>query len=415
MKKIYSIVLLILLFAAGAKAEKFRTEAYSDRVKTLQVGLVDNLQAAPYITLEGENFVEVNFDILGNQSGIYTYTLTHCNADWTPSNIPQSDFMNGFQNRIIEDYALSLNATMNYVNYRISFPNEDIFLKASGNYAVLVFPENETEPILCACFSVVEPNVDIDLTVTSQTDRGMNNFFQQVGFTVKCGDLVKNPMNDLKVFVRQNERTDNEAVMVKPLHIQNRLLTYEHNPALIFEAGNEYRKFEMTTRRFNGLHIYSTDFHDPYFHVTVEPDLPRGNRSYSYDEDIDGQIFIRTLEGTEYDYEADYYIVHFFVPAEKPFAEDLYILSQAFNNILDERTKMEYSAADGGYVKSAVLKEGYYNYMYVARKNASAPASPAIMEGNFYQAENEYRALVYFRRAGDRFDRLIGTQTLKFR
>jgi hypothetical protein len=413
MKKI--ILLLFILKFVDSAGQSFQTEAFSDRVKSLRVSLVDDWSAAPYIELEGDNLVDISFDVLGTDPGQFTYTLTHCNADWQPSGLIDAEFMNGFQNRVITDYAVSLNTSMNYVNYRLTLPNDDVYLKISGNYAVQVFSENADEPVLCACFSVVEPMNTVEMQVTAQTDRGINSAFQQVGFTIRCSDAVKTPMQDLKVYVLQNERTDNRAALVRPLRIENRTLYYEHNPALIFEAGNEYRRFEMTTRRFNGLNIASIDYFEPYFHVSLYPDRFRNASPYSYYEDINGRYFVRTLDGEDYDYQADYYLVHFFLPADRPLREDVYLLSQAFNNILDERSLMEYSAADGGYVKTVVLKEGYYNYLYVVRGAGQKAASAFPVEGSYYQTENEYRVLVYFRRIGDRYDRLTGVETIQFK
>jgi hypothetical protein len=409
------VCLICLAFQTTVFAQKFRTEAFSDRVKTLRVNVVDRWQSPPIIDLKQEDQVEIKFDVMGISPEVYTYTLTHCNADWTPSQLIRSEFMNGYPIYTVSDYETSFNTTMDYVNYRLTFPNEDLALKISGNYAVQVFPENSDQPVLCACFSVVEAGSDISMQVTSRTDKGVDNSYQQVGFTITCGNEVKMPMQDLKVFVQQNNRTDNEVSMVKPLSIQNRKLIYEHIPALIFEGGNEYRSFEMTTHQHNGLNIESIEFHEPYYHVLLKPDLWRGNRPYFYTEDINGRIFIRTLLGVDFDYEADYYIVHFYLPCEKELTEDVYILSDAFNQILDERSQMEYSAIDKGYVKTVLLKEGYYNYLYVNRKDRNSQASPAIIEGNHYQTENEYRVLVYFRPMGARYDKLIGCQTVQFK
>jgi hypothetical protein len=253
------------------------------------------------------------------------------------------------------------------------------------------------------------------MQVTSQTDKGMNNLYQQLNFEVTCGNEVKMPMQDLKVFVQQNNRADNEAALVKPLNIQNKRLVYEHNPALIFDGGNEYRSFEMTNHQYNGLGIETIEFHAPYYHTVLKPDNLQAGRPYFYTEDINGRIYIRTLSGVDFDYEADYYFVHFYLPCEKPLKEDVYILSYAFNNILDERSQMEYSEVDKGYIKSVLLKEGYYNYLYVTRKDFNSPASFALTEGNHYQTENEYRVLVYFRPMGGRYDKLIGTQTVQFK
>ncbi|MDR1610478.1 MAG: DUF5103 domain-containing protein, partial [Candidatus Symbiothrix sp.] len=410
-----TICIFCTVFQGNMQAQKFRTCAFSDKVKTLRVFPVAQWNLAPIIESETGGEIEINFDVMDAAPGAYTYTLTHCNADWTSSQLIQSEFMSGFQNRYLDDYATSFNTTMDYVNYRLTFPNEDITLKISGNYAVLIFPENSDEPILCACFSVVEKKSDIAVQVTSQTDKGMNNFYQQVNFTLTYGNEVKTPMQDLKVYVRQNNRTDNEAALVKPLRIQRNQLIYEHVPSLIFEAGNEYRNFEMTTHQYNGLNIEAMKFYSPYYHALLYPDKVRSGRFYSYYEDINGKFFIRTLAGEESDIEADYYIVHFFLPCESPYPENIYILSEAFNNILDGRSKMDYNPQEGGYVKSVLLKEGYYNYLYLTRKNNQPTGGTALLEGNYYQTENEYRVWVYFRRAGDKYDRLIGTQTIQFK
>ena len=415
-KGILIFVFLYLIFPANASDRKFKTGAFSDQVKTLRVGVVDNLFAAPVIELEGGDLIEISFDVMDPEPRVYTYTLTHCNADWTPSQLIQSEYMNGFQHRIIEDYAVSFNTTMNYVNYRITFPNEDVFLKVSGNYVVQVFPENSDEPILNACFSVVEPTTTpISMQVSSQTDKGMNNYYQQVNFSVNYGNEVKMPAQELKVYVQQNNRIDNEAVLLKPLTIQSNKLVFEHNPALIFEGGNEYRSFEMITHQYAGLNIGAIEFHAPYYHAILRPDAFRSQRSYSFSEDINGRFVVRSLSGVDYSYEADYYIVHFFLPCENPFPDNVYILSEAFNNLLDARSQMEYSPQDKGYVKTVVMKEGYYNYLYVTRKNNQSPASAAAIEGNFFQTENEYRVMVYFRPMGGRYDRLIGVQTIQFK
>ena len=414
-KNIIIYILLLLFFSTNAFARKFKTEAFSDQIKTLRVGVVDNMWAAPIIELEGDKFIEISFDILGPEPQTFTYTLTHCNADWSQSQLVQSEYMNGFQNRVIEDYAISFNTTMDYVNYQLTFPNEDVFLKVSGNYLVQVFPQNSDKPILNACFSVVEPIIPITAEVTPRTDNGMNNFYQQVNFSLTYGNEVKTPMQDLKVYVQQNNRIDNEAALVKPLTIQGNRLVYEHIPALIFDAGNEYRSFEMITHQSVGLNIEAVEFHAPYYHTVLKPDIIRSQRPYSFMEDINGRFVVRSLSGIEFSYEADYQIVHFYFPCEKPFSENVYILSEAFNNLLDERSQMEYNIQDKGYVKTAILKEGYYNYLYVTRKGEKPPATTASIEGNYYQTENEYRIMVYFRQIGGRYDRLVGVKTIQFK
>jgi len=413
---VFIFVLVSVVFSATGFARNVQTAAFSDRVKSLQVSVVDQPLAAPIIELESDRLIDISFDMLEPEPRVYTYTLTHCNADWTPSQLIQSEYMRGFQHRIIDDYAISYNTTMDYVNYHLTFPNDDVYLRVSGNYLVQVFPENSDKPILNACFSVVEPtSATVSMQVTSQTDKGMNNSYQQVNFSVTYGNEVKTPMQDLKVYVQQNNRIDNEAALVKPLMVQNNKLIFEHNPALIFDAGNEYRSFEMITHQYPGLNIESVEFHAPYYHTILRPDRIRSGRTYSFTEDINGRFVVRTLSGIDYSYEADYQIVHFYLPCEEPFEEKVYILGEAFNNILDERSQMDYSVSDKGYIKTVLLKEGYYNYLYVTGKDNRSPGRTAAIEGNFYQTENEYRVMVYFRPMGGRYDRLISVQTIQFK
>ena len=304
---------------------------------------------------------------------------------------------------------------MDYINYKLYFPNEDLSMRISGNYVVRVYPEgNREKPILSACFSVMEPQATIRLEASSQTDIGANRTYQQVSFDVNYTNNRISPMQDLKVYVLQNNRRDNWGDLLKPLNIQNGRLTYAHNPKLIFEAGNEYRKFEVISYRYNGLGIASIEWHAPYYHVDIRADQVRAGKTYSYDEDIDGKFFIRSQDGVEHDTESDYFFAHFYLPCDKPFNDDVYLLSEIFNNIADERSKMEYSVNDGGYVKTLLLKQGHYNYMYVTKKSGTSTLSPALIEGNYFQTSNEYTVYVYYRPIGARYDSLIGFQYLLF-
>lgn len=411
----YLFWLLLLSSATVLEAQTFRTEAQTAAVRTLRVSPEGRWDLPPIIRLNSNESIDIRFDLLGAAPEYYTYRVLHCDADWTPSSLTQPEYLEGLQNQRIEDYASSFNTTMDYVNYRLSVPNDRVRLKVSGNYVVEVRPEGDAAPILSACFSVVEPQAAIRMQVSPTTDRGVRTRYQALRIEVEWGADIRSPAQDLKVFALQNNRTDNRASLLRPLQVQYRQAVYDHSPALIFEAGNEYRSFEMTTTRYAGLHVASVEFFAPYYHTTLLPDAPRSRRSYLFGEDINGRMYVRNNEVEDPDIEADYQFVHFYLPCDKPFADKIYILSEAFNLLLDERSQMEYSAAEGGYVKSVLLKEGYYNYLYVNRHDDASPASAALVEGDYYQTENEYRVLVYARPAGARYDRLIGVETLQFK
>jgi hypothetical protein len=69
---------------------------------------------------------------------------------------------------------------------------------------------------------------------------------------------------------------------------------------------------------------------------------------------------------------------------------------------------MEFDEKTGLYEKAFLLKQGFTNYQYVITdKNGKIDYENAI-DGNFYQTENNYTAIVYYRGNNERYDRVIG-------
>ena len=74
---------------------------------------------------------------------------------------------------------------------------------------------------------------------------------------------------------------------------------------------------------------------------------------------------------------------------------------------IDESTQMTYEPESQTYQAPLILKQGFYSYKYVIKKADGTIDENAIC-GNFYQTENNYKVLVYYRDLGARYDRLIG-------
>jgi hypothetical protein len=69
---------------------------------------------------------------------------------------------------------------------------------------------------------------------------------------------------------------------------------------------------------------------------------------------------------------------------------------------------MEYNKTSGLYEKAIILKQGFTNYQFtLADSNGKVDFENAI-DGNFFQTENNYDVLVYYRANNDRYDRVIG-------
>jgi hypothetical protein len=417
--KMNAYKLLFMMFFAlsiGANAQvKYFTDINNRQIKTLQVKVAGEPFSDPYIFLGEEKQIEINFDFMGDGFPRYAYNVIHCNADWTKSQLSPIEYMDGFQGMTIDDYTNSISTTTQYANYSLFFPNENIQFKVSGNYAIQVYNEDNPDQILfTACFSVAEPVVNINASISGNTDIDTNQSHQQVGFTINTRNFpISFPQTDLKIVVYQNNRRDNAVTNIQPTTIQENLISYTNNRSLIFPAGNEYRRMEFLSNKYNGMHVEHISYHNPYYNLELMIDQPRDRLTYQYDQDQDGRFFINCSGCNDPNTEADYYIVHFTLACAPFLGGNVYLNGELFNNVLDEKSKMGYNFETQQYEKAVLLKQGSYNYQYLFVPNNSTKGETGPIEGNFYQAENEYSIYVYYHPMGARFDRLIGVKSIK--
>ena len=63
-------------------------------------------------------------------------------SSFITSKISKSEYIAGYDDNLIENFENSFNTLINYTNYKISIPNEDVKLKISGNYSISRKNEN---------------------------------------------------------------------------------------------------------------------------------------------------------------------------------------------------------------------------------------------------------------------------------
>ena len=280
-----------------------------DNVKSLEVILNNDFTALPVMQTNSRDVLRISFDELSHNYHRFVYHIEPCNPDWTPvEGLFDSDWLVGFNDLPIDDYENSLNTNVLYTHYQMQLPNEQTRLKMSGNYRLHIFDEDDDgEEVACVEFRVVEPLMNVGIGVTTNTDVDFQNSHQQVQMTVNYnGVKVTNVEEQLQVFVMQNGREDNMKEQPRPNYINQHGLRWEHNRQLIFEAGNEYRKFEVLdpTRISLGLASVSWDESQRRFHAFTYPWEPR--RSYLYDEDADGTTHLLPESGSFYQTQNSY-------------------------------------------------------------------------------------------------------------
>lgn len=384
-----------------------RSEILNSRISTLQVVAGDNWQSMPVATLNGDP-IHIAFDDLTHEYHRYTYKIEHCDADWkVSSDLFVSDYISGFNGELtIDDYDESLNTDQLYTHYRLRIPNENCRITMSGNYKLTVYEEDDdSAPVLMACFMVVEPRMNVSLGYTSNTDIDVNKSHQQVGVSLQYGDVrVTDPMRQLRTVVLQNGRWDNAVWDAKPDYVNVDGLRWVHQRSYVFPAGNVYRKFEMLDMNHTTMGLEELKWDGEHFHAFVFQDQPRP--SYVHDEAPQGSFFIRNSDNSEIDYTSDYAWVHFSLKAPRQ-SGDVYLNGDWTQDSFLPQYRLEYDESKGEYQGAVFLKQGYYSYQYLVLRGDGS-TMPVTSEGSYFQTANKYQVLVYFRGQGDRTDRLVG-------
>lgn len=411
------LILLSLILVKNVSAQ--RNEIYDRGIASLQVVAGQQWLSLPIIKLgsHGPNErINISFDDLTHTYHRYVYRIEHCEADWTVSDqLFSSDYIEGFQDgNTIDDIVESINTNTLYTHYSLQIPNEQCSLKMSGNYKLTVYDENDGDrPMFTACFMVIEPAMGVALDVTTNTDIDINKAHQQVSMQVNYGGInVTDPMSQIKTVIMQNRRWDNAKVNPRPQYIMPDGLKWEHNRDLIFQAGNEYHKYEILDVDHPSMGIDRIVWDGNDYQVYPYVCTPRPN--YLYDEDANGAFYIRNSDNIENDISSEYVNVHYTLKTPQRFAGDIYVNGAWTNDQFTPEYLMTYDEINKCYTATIRQKQGYYSYQYVlVDVNGVSQAVPS--EGSFYQTENKYQALVYYRGRGERTDRLVGYQEVQFK
>lgn len=406
-----STVAAAVTVAQAPLSNEQHTRIFNPDFRTLQTKINGSDMQAPVITLDGADVLEIHFDELADQNRYLRFRLVHCNAFWQPDQLIESEYMASFNEATIDDYRYSQATLTHYVHYTITIdPQSQMRPLLSGNYLVQVFDESDPDTILLQSrFSVVEPHIVTNARLSSRTDVDTNEEHQQLSIAITPDGInLENPMANVIVRVTQNSRIDNVVTLRTPSRMDSRTLVYDHNPLLIFPAGNEYRRMEVVSTRYPGMGVATISFAHPYYHALLATDTPRAKQSYAYDRTQHGRFRIRDYDSDDSDTEAEYVVVHFSLEAPYTRRGNYYLDGDFTNRLFNSDSQLIFNPATGLYEAALLLKQGAYNYQYLYLPNGSQKASTAEIEGNKYQTTNEYLIYTYYRPHGARYDRLIG-------
>ena len=416
MKRI-TMLICALLFAASLFAQDFNLPCgnlnYRPEVQTVLLYADDNQLNDPIVPLEDMmGRLTLSFDIIDGQGEVLNYTFIHCNHDWQPTDIQRIQYASGYDSDRLDNYAFSRNTLIEYVNYQLKFPTEDMTPLLSGNYLLIVFGDDMNDLYFTRRFMVFDEKAHVGVTVPRYPDDlNLTDTHQQLNVKVNLNNyLTGNTQQYSYLTIRQNGRWDNAAEDLKPTYVYPDYISFEHHPQTVFEAGNQYRRFNTSNFYFqseNLAHIRQTE---ESYEIDITTCESRARLAYTTYEDIHGEKFIYVEnENLDNSTEADYCRVNFFYKSEVPLThEDLYIMGALNDWCFNESNKMTYDYRLRGYTCSMVLKQGYYNFMFVTIDRSTYEIKTDLTAGNHWETNNVYKLYFYFYNALKGYDELIG-------
>ncbi|WP_298536102.1 DUF5103 domain-containing protein [uncultured Algibacter sp.] len=396
------IVFLLPIFLF-AQVEEVNPPEY---IKTVNFGSDNEETQLPIISYG--DYVYLEFDALNGNEDDFYYKIKHFNFDWTPSVLVQSEYMEGFDNQRIRNYENSFNTLQIFSHYKLTIPNNETRrLKVSGNYMLFIYDSNG-ELLFTRKFMIYEDRVGVGVAVKRSRDIKVIEEKQRVELVVASNGMqLNNPYQTVNAVIIQNNNLNTAIKNIKPQYTLGSDLVYKYDSETSFGGGNEYFYFENkdVRRASNGVqHIELNDLYENFLFTNVS----RANQPYTYYPDINGNYVVNNLDATNNSTEADYVWIHFSLMATDAIIDKNVHVYGSFNNYaIDDSTLMTYNAERKAFTAAILLKQGFYNYKYVL-SDSNNKVNEGLISGNFWQTENSYKVLIYYRELGARYDRIIG-------
>lgn len=416
----YILLSIFLIRGAVAMQAQIPDAIYSPRIKTVLLHQAGNQLGVPIMKLGALGALELQFDDLDANVKNYSYTFQLCNADWTPAILSQFDFIKGFSQQRLNTYRISSIAFTRYTHYQATLPDQNCMPSRSGNYILKVFLNGDTSKLIFTKRMMV---VSEAAAITAQIQQPFNGQIfrthQKIQFKIALNEQlnVVNQFQQIHVVIMQNNRWDNAVTNIRPSFFSRNVLEYNTENDAVFPAGKEWRWLDIRSFRFQSDRVERVKYGATSTEVIVKPDANRSPQRFNFFRDNNGMFTIETTESVNPYWQADYATVNFtFVPGNNsPFPDkDVFIVGQLTNYNLDDSAKMVFNTERGVYERSLFLKTGYYDYCYatIDRNDKKRLPSFEFTEGNYWESENNYTILVYYRPLGGRADELVGVTTV---
>lgn len=393
---------LILVYFCNAQITK--EIAAPENIKTIILQELTSERQIPLIEL-GKTLM-LRFDDINGDEADYYYRINQYNFDWTPSSLMKQEYLKGMDEQHIQNYENSFNTLQIYSHFRLNIPNENCRITKTGNYMIEIYNDDD-EIIFSKKFIVYQDNANVGVEIKRTRDLNFIDSKQVVQFYISPrNNFFNNPKQNIKTLVFKNNNINNNITNLKPQYTIGNKLMYRYDQEASFWAGNEYFYFDNKDIRGGNISLQKTVLKDLY-HNYLHTNRSRRNDTYTYNPDINGGFVVRNLNANDSNIEADYSQIHFSLENFENLKDrKIYVIGNFNNYQLNKASELKYDKKTATYKNTSLIKQGFVNYKFITHTNNEIDHS--FIDGNFYQTENEYTVIVYYRDIGARYDQIIG-------
>ena len=408
MNRIFFLFLFVTVSSFAQSDFQYSDRVYLPHIKSVQFHHQGLETSQPIIDLNSNGRLMLRFDdILGGDRN-YSYKIVHCDKDWNPSDLVEMEYLDGFNDEEIDNYEYSRGTVVDYTNYQLSLPNEDTRWRLSGNYLLIIKDEDSDELAITRRFMVVDPKVSIGAQVTRPIRANRVGSHHEIDLAVNHKNFpIQNPQREIFVTIMQNGRWDHALKNITPRFVTGFDINFDQANQYLFSGSKEFRGVDLRSIRSRGFGVHSIDRYSDGVDVLMELDETRLNRPYFDYDDLDGQYIIESLEDDNFTTECEYVNVYFALSSPRRIPNsDVCVFGALTNWECNSENTLRYDPDRQIYFGSIILKQGYYDYLYVVKNGDDLDYD--YFEGSDFATANQYTALVYLRSFGERYDQLIG-------
>ena len=390
-KSSITILLFLLIFSKNySQFHELPENIFSVKIK-------GSNQDYPVFNLSDKIFF--SFDDLNTKKSSFYYKINHYDFEWKPSKILKSEYIDGYDDNLIESFDNSYNTLIDYTNYQISIPNKDLKLKISGNYSISIHSENG-DFLFEKKFSVLNKMISTNIKIKKSSDLEKIDSHQNIDISVRCDNCNKFNGNssDLKLVVIKNNNLNNFRVIEKPDYFLNNTLIYRD---ISFKGGNEFLNFDSSKINSTNVKVYKTELND-FYEIYLRTDIDRTDSFYQYNPDINGS-FVINKNFNNPEIENDYSLVKFSFKPDRIDKKNRVFIIGEFNDY-KITNKYELKLNNNIYKGEFKFKQGFYNYKYLSLETDGRIKK---YSGNFWETQNIYIALLYHKKLTEKYYKLI--------